>query len=599
MKGLLGTIATAMCLLLSNQAMAATQYEAENATLSGGANKNTNHTGYTGSGFVDGFFNSTTALATFTVSAPSAGSATVTLRYSAGNGTSSNTGLYVNGAKLRNSTCNTTSNWDTWANKIETVTLNAGNNTIGFKAETSSGSCINIDYISVQTAASHTVTFNKNDAAATGTMAAQTINEGATAALTSNAFTKAGSTFMGWATSSTGSVVYANSANFTMGSVDVTLYAKWTTVSHTVTFNKNDAAATGTMAGQTINEGATAALTSNAFTKAGSTFAGWATSSTGSVAYANGASFTMGNVDVTLYAKWTSVYHTVTFDKNDASATGSMAAQTIAEGATAALTSNAFSKAGSTFAGWATSASGTVAYVNGASYTMGAVNVTLYAKWTTNSTLTLTITSDANGTTNPTGAVTVNVGSSTQIIALPNSGYQLSHWSVVSGTASLSSPTSAITMVSTPGGDVTLRANFVVATPTGVSAVTYAEISSPVAVNAANTIVLQLPFTAPSAGYITVTATGLYGTSRTYTHEQRGLESFITLNATTGGALSGLVDKPNVQNSAQYVSETAGFYVAAGANTVRLIVTPRTTLSTTAYSFVKCKMTVVFSTLKM
>ncbi len=37
MKVLSGSIATAICLLFSNQAAAATQYEAESATLSGGS----------------------------------------------------------------------------------------------------------------------------------------------------------------------------------------------------------------------------------------------------------------------------------------------------------------------------------------------------------------------------------------------------------------------------------------------------------------------------------------------------------------------------------------------------------------------------------
>ena len=346
--------------LLSNQAIAATQYEAENATLSGGANKNTNHTGYSGTGFVDGFYYSTTAQASFTVNMASAGSATVTLRYSAGNGTSTNTGLYVNGTKIKNITCNTTSNWNTWANEVETVTLNAGNNTIAYKAETSSGSCINLDYISVQ-------------------------------ALTTT---------------------YALTVTATNGTV----------------------------------------------TKS----------------------------------------------------------------------------------------------PNAASYESGTV-------------VTLT--------------------------AVPATGYLFTGWSGdLTGTAN----TASITMNSAKS----VTANFA-ATSSGVSAVTYAEISSPVTVSGANTIVLALPFTAPSAGYVTVTATGLYGTTQAYTHEQRGLESFITLNSTSGGSLSGFVDKPNVQNGAQYVSETAGFQVSAGSNTVRLIVTPRTTLTATAYKFVKGKMTVVFSQQKM
>jgi hypothetical protein len=123
--------------------------EAENATLSGGANKNTNHTGYSGTGFVDGFYNSTTAQVSFAVNGVSAGSYTVKLHYSAGNGASSNTGLYVNGVKIKNISCAATANWDTWADETETVTLSAGNNTIAYKAETSSGSCTNLDYCTV------------------------------------------------------------------------------------------------------------------------------------------------------------------------------------------------------------------------------------------------------------------------------------------------------------------------------------------------------------------------------------------------------------------------------------------------------------------
>lgn len=137
---------------LEKQAVAATQYEAESATLSGTASKATDHTGYTGTGFVAGFTNSTTAQVSFTVSAATAGNYTVTLRYSAGSGTSTNVGLYVRGTKIKNITCNSTTNWDTWANEVETVSLTAGNNTIAYKTETSSGSGINLDNVIVNTA---------------------------------------------------------------------------------------------------------------------------------------------------------------------------------------------------------------------------------------------------------------------------------------------------------------------------------------------------------------------------------------------------------------------------------------------------------------
>jgi uncharacterized repeat protein (TIGR02543 family) len=71
------------------------------------------------------------------------------------------------------------------------------------------------------------VIFNKNTDDATGTMANFSILQGDTATLTGNVFTRTGYTFAGWATSPLGSVVYANSASYSMGANGVTLYAVW------------------------------------------------------------------------------------------------------------------------------------------------------------------------------------------------------------------------------------------------------------------------------------------------------------------------------------------------------------------------------------
>ncbi len=71
---------------------------------------------------------------------------------------------------------------------------------------------------------------------------------------------------------------------------------------HTITFNANGGS--GAMASQQVVWHATSNLTANAFTRSGYAFVGWATSASGSVAYANGASVTP-SADMTLYAKWT------------------------------------------------------------------------------------------------------------------------------------------------------------------------------------------------------------------------------------------------------------------------------------------------------
>ncbi len=75
-------------------------------------------------------------------------------------------------------------------------------------------------------------------------------------------------------------------------------------MTYTVSFDTNGG--TGSMSSQSINEGSSANLTANSFTRTGHTFSGWAASAGGSVAYANQASYTMGGANVTLYAKWVS-----------------------------------------------------------------------------------------------------------------------------------------------------------------------------------------------------------------------------------------------------------------------------------------------------
>jgi predicted dienelactone hydrolase len=77
------------------------------------------------------------------------------------------------------------------------------------------------------------------------------------------------------------------------------------TQSFTITFDKNDGAATGTMSPQTIAGGASVTLPLCEFVKDVSTFAGWAALPTGDVEFGDGARYTMGTADVTLYARWT------------------------------------------------------------------------------------------------------------------------------------------------------------------------------------------------------------------------------------------------------------------------------------------------------
>ena len=144
------------------------------------------------------------------------------------------------------------------------------------------------------------------------------------------------------------------------------------------------------MAAQTHTYDASQALTSNAFTRTGYTFAGWATTATGNVAYTNGQTVSnlasIQDANVELFAKWAPITYTVSFNANGGE--GTMAAQTHTYDASQALTSNAFTNAGYSFTGWATDAADDVVYTNGQSVSNLAstqdANVELFAKWTVN-----------------------------------------------------------------------------------------------------------------------------------------------------------------------------------------------------------------------
>ena len=134
--------------------------------------------------------------------------------------------------------------------------------------------------------------------------------------------------------------------------------------------------------------------------KTGYTFAGWYNGDT----KVEGTTFTP-TADTTLTAHWDANDFTVTFDKNNADATGTMAAQTITCGDETPLTANAFERkytvtydeaGGSavadatvayTFAGWATAADGDVVYTDGQTINLDRdEDLTLYAVWTAEST---------------------------------------------------------------------------------------------------------------------------------------------------------------------------------------------------------------------
>jgi Chondroitinase B/Carbohydrate binding module (family 6) len=124
------------------------RYEAESATISQGTVA-TNHTGYSGTGFVD-YTNVTGSYVQWTVSASAAGTATVSIRFANGTTTNRPMDIAVNGTVVAaGKAFNPTGSWDTWQTTTVSVPVNAGTNTVRATATTANGGP-NVDYIDVQ-----------------------------------------------------------------------------------------------------------------------------------------------------------------------------------------------------------------------------------------------------------------------------------------------------------------------------------------------------------------------------------------------------------------------------------------------------------------
>ena len=230
--------------------------------------------------------------------------------------------------------------------------------------------------------------------------------------LTANGFSKTGYHFGGWATSATGSVVYSNMQSVknltTTNGAKVNLYAKWTPNTYKVVYNGNGATG-GSTASSSHTYDVAKNLTANGFTKTGYTFAGWATSSGGSVVYKNGQSVknltSVNGGTVNLYAKWTPITYTVVYNGNGATG-GSTASSSHTYDVAKNLTANGYTRTGYTFIGWSTTASGSVKYTNGQSVknltSVNGATITLYAQWKIN-TYTNTISHWAGGFKNSEG----------------------------------------------------------------------------------------------------------------------------------------------------------------------------------------------------
>lgn len=129
--------------------------EAESATLSGGANINSNHSGYSGSGFVDNW-GASGAVASFQVSSTIACTKNLTIGYANGSGGTQTLSVYVNGSKAGQVSFPVVSsaNWNAWSTVAQQIRLFPGTNTVTVCHDSGDTGSVNIDYVQVDPAAS-------------------------------------------------------------------------------------------------------------------------------------------------------------------------------------------------------------------------------------------------------------------------------------------------------------------------------------------------------------------------------------------------------------------------------------------------------------
>ena len=272
---------------------------------------------------------------------------------------------YTFGTTVPSNTAQTGTLYAQWTAHTYTVTYNGNGNTGG----TTASSSHTYDVAKALTAngfsRAYTVTYNHNYSGSSNTSATAT------------------ATFNGWATSASGAKVYNNQQSVTnltaTNGATVPLYANWTLASVTLPTP----------------------------TRTGYTFGGWygETGCTTKIGD-GGASYTpTGNK--TLFAKWTPITYTVSYNGNGATS-GTTASSTHTYDTAKALTTNRFSRvysvsynyqyrdindqpvtgsatATAAFNGWATSASGAKVYNNGQSVTnlrSTAGTFPLFANWT-------------------------------------------------------------------------------------------------------------------------------------------------------------------------------------------------------------------------
>lgn len=222
---------------------------------------------------------------------------------------------------------------------------------------------------------------------------------------------KTGCTFDGWYTAKTGGEKVSAD---TVISKDMTVYARFTVRTFTLTFDANGGKTSASP--KTLEYGSKFG-TLPAASKDGSTFDGWYTAKTGGTKVTENTVITK---DTTVYARFTAITYKVTFDANGGSVTP--AQKTYSYGETYGTLPTP-EREGYTFSGWYTAKSGGTKITSDAKPT---ADTTIYAVWKIK---TFTVTFNANGGTVSEGSRSVKYGAKLSTLPVPvRTSYVFDGW---------------------------------------------------------------------------------------------------------------------------------------------------------------------------
>ncbi|NLD91323.1 MAG: hypothetical protein GX639_01510, partial [Fibrobacter sp.] len=275
-----------------------------------------------------------------------------------------------------------------------------------------------------------------------------------------------GYTFIEWNTAAEGGEKsYAAKSTFKMPSENVTLYAQWKIKQYSVTYDDNGASGGTVPSDASLHDSAsivTAMANAGNLVKTGSAFDGWNTAKDGKgTTYIAGTSTFKITANTILYAKWKAKTYTLRYDGNGNTGGDVPDAATYDSNATVTISgnTNGLTKTGFDFNGWNTKANGSGVAMAAASTFKIKSDTTLFAQWIVKK-YNLTIEAPVNGTTNPSGIVSVDSAAARSITATPSTGYKFKYWRVVSGTAQIANTASATTTITLTSGNATITAVF-------------------------------------------------------------------------------------------------------------------------------------------